>query len=118
MLVIIAMLEAPHKVGGLAHEKNLSPGMTPSPVMSLRVQDIMQVEVGQQGRDRRALRSARLDRFPSVLLDDFSLGPLTDQPQQALVRDPMLEELHPPFVTAVVEEATNVCVQHPVHFPS
>jgi hypothetical protein len=112
------MLEAQHEVVGIPHEEYLSPGIPPSPVMSPRVQDIMEVEVGQQGRDRRALRSARLDRFPSVLLDDSSLEPLADQPQQALIRDPMLEELHHPFVADVVEEATNVCVQHPVHFPS
>jgi len=27
----------------------------------------------------------------------------------------MLDELHDPLVTYIVEEATNVCIEHPVH---
>jgi hypothetical protein len=40
------MLEVHHEVVGAAHEEYLSTGITPSPVMSPRVQDIMEVEVG------------------------------------------------------------------------
>jgi len=35
-----------------------------------------------------------------------------------LVRDPVLEKLHQPFVVDGVEEPLNVCIEHPVHlFP-
>jgi hypothetical protein len=80
------------------------------------VQDIMEVYIGQQRRDGRSLRSARFAGFPLVLFNDSSMEPFANQAQQPPVSYPVLEELHHPFVADVVKEATNVCVQHPVHF--
>jgi hypothetical protein len=38
-------------------------------------------------------------------------------PHDALVRDPVLDKLHQPFVVDGIKETTYVCVEHPVHLP-
>lgn len=57
-----------------------------------RVQDLVKVEIGQQGRDRRSLRGPSLYRFPLVLFDDSRPEPLQDKPKQSAIRDPVLEK--------------------------
>ena len=44
--------------------------------------------------------------------------PLADKTQEPPVCNPMLDKLHQPPVLDGVEEATDVRVEHPVHFPS
>src|SRR5580658_1277239 len=44
-----------------------------------------------------------------------SLQPFLDQPKYTAVGHTMLDELHDPLVTHVIEEATNVRIEHPVH---
>jgi len=116
LLGILAMFKAHHEVICIAHKDDFSACVLLTPVMCPRIQDIMEVYIGQQRRDGRSLRSARFAGFPLVLFDDSSMEPFANQAQQPPVSYPVLEELHHPFVADVVKEATNVCVQHPVHF--
>src|SRR5580658_2417360 len=75
----------------------------------------MQVHVGQQRRYDRSLRCPYLTLRPVTVFRYSGCQPLTDQPQYAVVGHSMLKELHGPFVTHVIEEATYVRIQYPVH---
>src|SRR5436305_1229268 len=44
-----------------------------------------------------------------------ALQPFLDEPHDASVRNPMLDELHQPFVGKTIEKAANVHIEHPVH---
>ena len=56
----------------------------------------MQVHVRQQRRNRCPLRRTLRRLRPCPVLDDSRGQPLIDQPQDPLVRDPVLEELPQP----------------------
>jgi hypothetical protein len=49
------------------------------------------------------------------LLHDPGAQPLLDEPHNSPIPDPMLDELHQPFVRDGIEKATNVGIEHPVH---
>src|SRR5437667_37550 len=59
------------------------------------------------------LRLAESPRLPSLGREPAEL----DQAQDALVRDPVLEEPQQPAVVDGVVEATDVRVEHPAHLP-
>lgn len=75
----------------------------------------MQVDVGQQRRDRRTLRRALLAGCPCAVLDHACPEPLLDQAQNPLIRDAVLEEPHQPGVIQAGEEVAKIRVEHPVH---
>jgi hypothetical protein len=51
------------------------------------------------------------------ILQHARVQPLLDVASDALVRNPMLDELFHPFMVDGVEETTNVCIKHPIHLP-
>jgi site-specific DNA recombinase len=67
------------------------------------------------GRSRRPLRRALLTRRPLPVLDDPGRQPLTDQPPDPLVRDPVLNKPPQPRMINLAEKVLNVRVKHPAH---
>src|SRR5215467_8973218 len=62
-------------------------------------------------------RYAPHDR-PLAVFGNSCLQPFLDQAKYPAIGHPMLDELHGPLVAQVVEEATDVGIEHPVHpFP-
>ena len=53
--------------------------------------------------------------FP--VLQHAGVQPFLDEPHDAPVRNPVLDELHQPFVRKRIEKAANVHIEHPVHLP-
>jgi site-specific DNA recombinase len=68
-----------------------------------------------KGRDDGSLRRSYLCLRPLTLFRYSGLQPLLDQAKYAAISHAMLDKLQHPFVTQVIEEATNVCIEHPVH---
>jgi hypothetical protein len=58
------------------------------------------------------LRGAFPARRPLPVLDDPGGQPFTDQPQDPLVRDPVLQELPKPAVIKLAEEVADIRVEH------
>jgi hypothetical protein len=75
----------------------------------------LQIQVSQQRGNRCPLRTAFLTGRPLFVLDDSRSQPLVDQPQDPLVRDPVLEKPSKPGSIKPGEEVADVRVQHPVH---
>src|SRR5271157_6434728 len=75
----------------------------------------MQVHVGEQRRNDCPLRRSYLRLRPLTVFRNSSLQPFLDQAKYPAIGHTMLNELHGPFMTHVVEKATNVCIEHPVH---
>ena len=75
----------------------------------------MQVDVGQQGRDAPALRRSFIRHGALALFQHACVQPFLDVPQDALVCDPVPDELHQPLVAQRVEEPANVRVEHVAH---
>jgi len=69
-----------------------------------------------RGRSRRSsLRCPLRCLRPAPVLDDSCGQPITDQPQDPPVRDPMLDELHQPGLIELGEEVADIRVEYPVH---
>ena len=52
---------------------------------------------------------------PLTIFRNSRLQPFLDQAKYPAIGHAMLDELHRPLVAHVVEEAANVCIEHPVH---
>ncbi len=102
---------------GIAHDDHVAGGLMPSPAFGPKVQDVVQVDVGKQRRDHRALpRSPVTDRHGPVF-ENARPKPFPDQADDALVADPMFDEPDQPFLADRVEERPDVGVQYEVHLP-
>src|SRR5262245_12606079 len=52
---------------------------------------------------------------PLAIFRNSRLHPFLDQAQHSAIGHTVLDKLQCPFVTQIIEEATDVCVKHPVH---
>jgi hypothetical protein len=110
-----AMLKAEHHVVGVAHDENIAASMAPAPLLDPQIEDVVQENVGQQGRSRRALRAADSSHRLLTLVKDARAEPLLDESDNPRIRNPVLNKTNQPPVVNGVEEPTNVCIEHPVH---
>ena len=67
------------------------------------------------GRDRCPLRRSLLHLRQLPVFDDPSGHPLSDQPQDPFIRDPVPEKLLKPASVKRPEEVADIRVQHPAH---
>src|ERR671918_231214 len=98
------------------HQTGARPLLPPPPV-SPEVERVVQVHVGQERRYAAPLGRAFFTPRPRPVLQHAGIEPFLDQPHDALVRNPMLDELHQPPVVDGIEEPTDVGIEHPVHLP-
>src|ERR1700730_4339316 len=109
------VLKAGNDVVGIAHQDDVSLAMVASPPLRPEIEDVMQVDVRQQGRGNAALWRARLRLGHLSVLHHPGLQPFADQANDAAVTDPLLDEADQPLVADRIEEPGNVGVQYPVH---
>ena len=62
------------------------------------------------------LRRPFLHTYP-LPLQHARVQPFLDESHNAPVCDPVLDELHRPFVGKPIEKALDIQIEHPVHFP-
>ena len=113
---VILMLEADDDVVGIAHDDHVARGLTPSPAFGPEIADVVQVDVGEQWRDRRSLPGSPAAVRHHPVFQDARLEPLLDQADDARVADPVLDEANQPISTDLIEERSDVGVQYEVHF--
>jgi hypothetical protein len=98
----------------VAHDGNLAPGRLPPPIGPL-IQHRMQVHVGEQRRNHRALGRACFCSRPDAVLPDSSLQPFLDQAQNPRIGDSFLDELDQLFRRNVIEKAFPIQIENPAH---
>ena len=109
------MLETDNEVVGIAHDDHVARGLAPSPALGPKIKDVVQVDVGKQRRDHRALPRPPLTDRHDPFFQDAHLEPFLDQADDASVADPMFQEANQPLLADFVEERSEVSVQYPVH---
>src|ERR1700732_3009857 len=76
----------------------------------------MKIELRQKRRGTSALGCPFFHSYSLPILQHAGLQPFLDEPHNAPVRNPVLNELHKPFVREAIEKAFDVQIEHPVHF--
>src|SRR5713226_8221060 len=117
-LGVVPVLKSHDEVVGVPHDDYITARLLLSPPLHPDVEDIMQIEIGQDRRDHRTLGRPHPRLGPLPLLEHARLQPFLDQADYSPVSDPMLHKLRHPFVVDVVKEPPYVGVEHPVHFPA
>src|SRR6266404_4496831 len=99
-----------HDVIRKSHHDHVTVRSLLSPCLDPQVECVMKIDVRQKRRSTSALRRS----FP--ILQHARIEPFLDQPHDAPICYPMLDEFHKPFVRNSIEKAFDVQIQHPVHF--
>src|ERR1700691_5172197 len=112
---LVFEFESNHDVVGVTHHDNIAVRTLLTPCLNPKIEDVMEVDIRQQRRCTSALRRARIHERSLTLFQHARVQPFLDEPHDAPVRYPMLEEPDQPLVRQPVEKAAHVQVQHPVH---
>ena len=110
------MLESDDDVVGIAHNDHVARGFAPSPALGPQIEDVVQVDIGKQRRDRRSLSGPPVAVRHDPVFEDARLEPLLNQADDARVADPMLDEANQPLSADFIEERADVGVKDEVHF--
>src|SRR5712671_587554 len=110
-------LESDHEVVRPPDDDHIALSLRCSPVMNPQIQDIVKEHVGQERGNHSALWGSFLDGLPSALLHHAGAQPFLNEPHDARITNPVLDELHEPSVIERIEKSTNVGIDDPVHLP-
>src|SRR5512144_862595 len=116
-LCVLPVLESHHGIVSEAHDHDLTTRAPAPPLMGPEVEDVVRINVGEQRRNRSPLRNAFIERRPRPILDDPRGHPLLDQPQDPLIRDPVLNKPLQPLMVKAGEVVPEIQVEHPAHPP-
>src|SRR6266436_3713270 len=105
-----------HDVIGKSHHDDISVCALLTPCLDPQIEYVMKIDVRQKRRSTSALGRPFLRPYSFPILQHAGLQPFLDEPHDAPIRHPVLDELHQPFVGNPIEEAFDVQIQHPVHF--
>src|SRR5579863_2158383 len=114
-LRVSTIFESRDDVICITDDNHIARSMMLTPVPDPQIEDIVQVDVCQQRRGHCPLRSAYRRLRPVPFLGYSRPQPFLDQAQYPSVGDAMLDKLDQPFVRQIVEKATNVGIENPVH---
>ena len=112
---VALVLKAGDDVVGVPHDDHVALRLAPSPALGPAVEDIVQVDVGEQRRDHRALPRSPVARLQRSVFENTRLQPFLEQADDALVADAVLDEPDEPVLAHRLEEPRNVGVEYPVH---
>ena len=87
------MLEPGDEVVRPAQDDHVSVRLLAPPAPGPPVEDVVEVDIGDERRDRCPLGRPLVDRLPLSVLDHPRLQPLGYEAEDPLVRDAVLEEL-------------------------
>jgi len=91
-LRISLVLEADDDIVRVAYDDHVALGFPPPPLLGPQVEGVVEIDVGKQRRDHRALPRSHLPRHHDPVFQDPDLQPFLDQAQHPLVGDPMFQE--------------------------
>src|ERR1700723_1731850 len=109
-------VESNHDVVRESHHDDIAVCVLLTPCLDPQIEHVMKIDVGQERRGTSTLGRPFLRPYSLPVLQHAGPQPFLDEPYNTLVCDPMLDELHQPFVRNAIEEASDVQVEHPVHF--
>ena len=109
------VLKTEYEIIRVTNDDNVAFRMSFPPLLDPEIEDIVEIHVRKKWRDRRSLLCTLWCPRPFPVLEDACGQPFSDQRQGPRIRYPVLKELHHPAVVDGVEEATDVCLKHPVH---
>jgi hypothetical protein len=109
-------VKAHHDVIRKSHHDQIAVRMLLTPSLDPQVEDVMKIDVRQKRRGTATLGRPFLRTYSLPILEHAGPQPFLDEPHDAPVCNPMLDELHQPFVGNPIEKAFDVQIEHPVHF--
>src|SRR6266404_3603904 len=109
-------VKAHHHVVRETHHDDIAVRALLTPCLDPQIEYVMKIDVGQKRRSTSALGRPFLRPYSFPILQHAGSQPFLDEPHDAPVCYPVLDELHKPFVREAIEKAFDVQVEHPVHF--
>ena len=104
-------LKTRHDVVGIPHDDHVALGFSLSPLLDPQVKDIVQINVGQQGRYDCALRGSHVTTLPLPFFQNARLEPLVHLADDAIVTDSVLQKTYQPLLIDRIEEAFDVGIE-------
>ncbi len=93
------MLKAHHTIVGVANHNDLSSPWLFPPVLNPEIEGVVQIDVRQQGRNHRALRSSLYSGDPLSVFDHSRFEPFADPSNDPLIGNPVFEKPeHPSMI--------------------
>src|SRR6201989_3006249 len=111
------MLEAGHQIVGVSHNDHVAPGLVSFPALGPQIETVMQVDIGEERRDHRALTSSPVIHRYDPVFEYTRPQPFLDQADDALIADPMFKVAHQPVLANSPKEVLDIGVKYPVHLP-
>src|SRR5207249_5639608 len=105
-----------HDVISKSHDDHIAVCPLLTPRLDPQIEYVMKIDVGQKRRSTSALGRPFLRPYSFPILQHAGFQPFLDEPHDAPICNPMLDELHKPFVRKSIEKAFDVQIEHPVHF--
>jgi hypothetical protein len=87
-----------------------------TPRLNPQIEYVMKIDVRQKRRGTSALGRPFLRPCSFPILQHVGLEPFLDQPQDAPICHPMLDELHQPFAGKPIENVFDLQIEHAIHF--
>src|SRR6266404_172024 len=109
-------VKAHHDVVRVSHHDDLAVRALPTPCLDPQIKYVMKIDVRQKRRSTATLRRPFFHSYSFPILQHAGPQPFLDEPHDAPVCNPVLDELHKPFVRKSIEKALDVQIKHPVHF--
>src|SRR5467141_1435671 len=109
-------IESNHDVIREAHDDDITVCPLLTPRLDPQIEYVMKIDVGQKRRSTSALGRPFLRPYSFPILQHAGVQPFLDEPHNAPICDPVLHELHKPFVRKAIEKGSDVQIKHPVHF--
>src|SRR6266478_5446309 len=109
-------VEAHHDVIRKSHDDHIAVRALLTPRLDPQVEYVMKIDVRQKRRSTSALGRPFLGPYSFPILQHAGVQPFLDEPHDAPICNPVLDELHQPFVGKPIEKAFDVQIEHPVHF--
>src|SRR5467141_2143340 len=109
-------VESHHDVVRESHDDDIAVCPLLTPRLDPQIEYVMKIDVSQKRRCTSTLGRPFLRPYSFPILQHAGVQPFLDQPHDAPICNPMLNELHKPFVGKSIEKALDVQIEHPVHF--
>src|SRR5438309_10098025 len=104
-----------HDVVRESHHDDIAMRPLLTPRLDPQIEYVVEVNVSQQRRGTTALGRPFLRPYPFPILQHADGQPFLNEPHDAPICYPVLDELHQPFVGKPLEKGFDVQIEHPVH---
>src|SRR6266436_3136830 len=109
-------LESNHDVISKSHDDNIAVRPPLTPHLDPQIEYVMKIDVRQKRRSTSALGRPLFHTYSFPVLQHAGVQPFLDEAHDAPICNPVLDELHKPFVRKAIEKGFDVQIEHPVHF--